>query len=85
MYIEGETVYGLTGSLALEKRHLLDCFNQVTLAFCAEKSIKCVDGAEIPFNRENDFYDYVHTTPTGSEKVATFFYKNLQKKINSLK
>lgn len=84
-YIDGDNVYGLIESQALDKRHLLDCFNQVTVAFCAEKSIKCVEGTDIAFTKDGDFYDYVHTTPAGSEKIAAFFYENLQTEINSLK
>ncbi|WP_417798018.1 SGNH/GDSL hydrolase family protein [Terasakiella pusilla] len=84
-YIDGETVYGLEESQALDKRHDLDCFNQITREFCAEKSIKCVDASEIPFKKEEDFYDYVHTTPVGSQKIAAFFYKDLKTEINSLK
>lgn len=84
-YIDGDKIYGLTESQALDKRHDLDCFNQITRAFCAEKSIKCVDASEVPFKKEEDFYDYVHTTPSGSQKIAAFFYENLQTEINSLK
>ena len=47
------------------------------IEFCKENKIICFDlNKELQFN-EADFYDLVHTTPTGSKKIADFIFKNI--------
>lgn len=54
-------------------------FNDVTLAFCREKGLTCVDlAAEIPKTTEI-FYDDCHFGHTGSEKIAQAIAAQLRK------
>lgn len=59
-------------------KHLLK-INSFTKLFCQNKKLFCIDLAnEINLNID-DFYDGIHTNPSGSEKVATFltnFFKS---------
>jgi lysophospholipase L1-like esterase len=60
----------------------MQLFNDVTLAVCGELSLRCIDLAgELEFG-PRDFYDSVHTMPSGSRKIARFLARNLG---NSLK
>ena len=60
----------------------LQLFNQVTLSVCRNIQIPCIDlGEEIKFS-DGDFYDSIHTTPSGSYKIATFLYDKLRIIVN---
>jgi lysophospholipase L1-like esterase len=59
----------------------LTLFNRTTLAVCRETGALCVDlGGQIEF-QPGDFYDYVHTTPQGSKRVADFLFDRLKHHI----
>lgn len=48
-----------------------------TLEVCAEAGGLCIDlDHELAFDDE-DFYDYTHTTPRGSEKIGHYLYRKL--------
>lgn len=52
-------------------------FNEVTLSVCRERKMTCVDlDGDIEFGPD-DFYDGVHTMPSGSAKIANFLFENL--------
>ena len=56
----------------------LALFNEVILATCRKLSLVCVDlAAQIEF-ADGDFYDAIHTTPSGSAKIADFLYGELK-------
>ncbi len=62
--------------------HKLKLFNQVTLSVCRAIQISCINlGEEIKFT-DGDFYDSIHTTPSGSYKIATFLYDKLRLMVN---
>lgn len=46
---------------------------------CGEAKGVCIDLAgNIAFDPETDFYDHVHTTPSGSRKIGAFLYPYLK-------
>ncbi|HSV28076.1 MAG TPA: hypothetical protein VLL76_00920, partial [Candidatus Omnitrophota bacterium] len=49
---------------------LLSAFNAATLELCREDNLTCLDlASELDF-ADGDFYDVVHNTPQGAEKVG---------------
>ena len=56
----------------------LTLINKTTINYCNENSITCIDLHNIiSMNDKDDFYDGIHTTPSGSKKVGDVIYKNL--------
>ena len=56
----------------------LALFNEATLSTCQKLSLVCADlGDRIEF-ADGDFYDAIHTTPSGSAKIADFLYTELK-------
>lgn len=52
--------------------------NNETMDFCNTNSTTCIDLYNIiSMNDKDDFYDGIHTTPTGSKKIGDIIYKNL--------
>ena len=51
--------------------YTLGAFNQRLLETCARHNWICFDAASIRFEK-GDFYDDVHTTPSGSAKIGQF-------------
>ena len=59
-------------------------FNRAAMAACREASAICVDlGSEIEF-KPGDFYDHVHTTPQGSDRIAEFLFERLKDQVHYL-
>lgn len=55
--------------------------NRITMTVCHEMRAICIDlGAEIEF-KPGEFYDNVHTTPTGSKRIADFLFERLKDRI----
>jgi lysophospholipase L1-like esterase len=70
----GEWGDGMTGKLKWE---ILELYNQTTREVGKSEGVFVVDLAiEMP-KSSRYFYDYVHFTPEGAEKVAKILYKNL--------
>lgn len=56
---------------------ILDLFNQVTLDVCRDAKAICIDMAkELPFEI-GDFYDHVHNTEKGAERIGKYLYRRL--------
>lgn len=56
----------------------LKLINQVSKKYCLEKKIKCILLDEnIKFNFKEDFYDGVHTRPSGNYKIANYLFEQL--------
>ena len=53
---------------------LMSLFNEATLAFCRERKLYCIDLAENIDLNSSDFYDAVHTLPSGSAKIADYIF-----------
>lgn len=61
----------------LEQYLGLQTVNQTTLAICGELGISCLNLAGSVRFGDGDFYDSVHTTPSGSAKVAAMVCTSL--------
>jgi len=57
---------------------LLRRINEVTLEVCDEKKLTCFDLANELDLEGDDFYDYEHTSPKGSEKIGHYLFKKLE-------
>ncbi len=56
--------------------------NNFTLNFCLNNKTTCIDlASEIKSLNKNDFYDGIHTTPSGSKKIGKFISKKFEKLI----
>lgn len=53
-------------------------FNGVTRAVCAAQKLRCIDLASLLQFKDGDFYDPLHTTPAGSQRIADFLFTALQ-------
>jgi lysophospholipase L1-like esterase len=66
-------VIGLVGEDRLngiDHWRLLGAFNAATLAVCAETGAVCLDLADAVRFAPGDFYDHVHNTPAGAERIG---------------
>jgi lysophospholipase L1-like esterase len=55
-----------------------ELFNDVTRASCETLAIRCVDLARDIKTADEDFYDPIHTTPAGSQKIADLLFGELK-------
>lgn len=61
---------------------LLNEYNQVTLRVCQEKNLECLDLASFIPHHEDMFYDAVHLTELGSERVGLLLAEFLSKSVH---
>ena len=78
--IENEKIYSISKN---ENYYLKEKkISKIILNKCRQFKIVCVDG----FNKlrldRNDTYDLVHTSPSGSTKIANFIFNNIKNRIN---
>lgn len=65
---------GLNG---VDQYRLLAEFNQATREVCRDQRLLCLDLArELAFDK-GDFYDYLHTTPSGAAKIGRWLHAKL--------
>ena len=57
----------------------MSLFNEVTLAFCRERELYCIDLAGNIDLNSSDFYDAVHTLPSGSTKIADYIFTHFRR------
>ena len=57
----------------------MSLFNEVTLAFCRERKLYCIDLAENIDLNSRDFYDAVHTLPSGSTKISNYIFTHFRR------
>jgi len=78
--VEAGRVVGLPapeGRNGVDEYRLLARFNAVTLDVCRAEGVVCLDlASELSFG-PGDFYDLVHTSPQGAEKVGLWLYGKL--------
>ena len=55
---------------------------KIIINFCFKKNLFCIDLNEELNFIETDFYDLVHTSPKGSEKIAEYIFQNIHKRIS---
>ena len=57
----------------------LNLVNNATKIFCIENHVTCLPLDEkINFDFENEFYDLLHTRPSGNERIAEFISSELK-------
>jgi len=61
---------------------LLNEYNQATLRVCQEEKLECLDLASFIPHREDMFYDAVHLTELGSERVGLLLAEFLSKSVH---
>lgn len=58
-------------------------FNQRAMDACRNATAICLDlGGEVTFSDE-DFYDWVHTTPMGNARIADYLYRHLRDRLQT--
>ena len=61
-------------------KNALNIINIATKKFCIENKIICLPLDEkVDFDFENDFYDGIHTRPSGNEKISTYLSDEVKK------
>lgn len=74
-----------TGPPEAMSHKVLELYNLVTLEVCSKLEMVCVDlGSDLAFE-DGDFYDYVHTTPSGSRRIGDFLYSRLKDTLGNTK
>ncbi|SVE29162.1 uncharacterized protein METZ01_LOCUS482016, partial [marine metagenome] len=67
MKFNGEVINGV------DYGYIYDAFNNICKEFCIENQIIFFDlASEVEFDFENDYYDSVHNTPSGCEKIGNY-------------
>ena len=60
----------------------LNLINIATKNFCIENQVICLPLDEkIDFDFEKDFYDGIHTRPSGNKKIAEFISYEIKKNL----
>ena len=63
----------------------LNVINTETKSFCINSEVICFPLDEkIDFDIEKDFYDGIHTRPSGNKKIAEYIYPHLLKYFQNL-
>jgi lysophospholipase L1-like esterase len=71
------------GTITGADRHDLEAYQaEAIMAACRAADATCIDlFAEIEFDIEQDFYDDLHTTPAGAERIARFLARKLKQRL----
>lgn len=69
------------GILESQGYETLAAFNRTTLRVCREVGALCLDLAAGVAFEDGDFYDRVHNTPRGAEKVGRFMVEGLRGRL----
>ena len=78
--VKEATYYSKYPHSGVDYYHMLNLLNETIRNVCADK-YSVVELTSLPIWREQDFYDFVHTTPSGSAKVAEEIYKQIEHKL----
>ena len=66
------------GSVSSGGYHKITAFNQAAMAVCRAEGAVCIDlGRELLFG-DGDFYDRLHNTPRGAQKIGRYLYEQLK-------
>lgn len=65
------------GPNGLDEYRMLSRMNEVTMAVCREQGLRCLDLASAHIFGEGDFYDRVHNTPQGAERLGRWLHDRL--------
>jgi len=64
--------------------YLHHMLNERLLAYCDDTGLTCFDLAADLRLDENDFYDYLHTTPVGAERIGRYIAEQLAERASQL-
>lgn len=64
--------------------HRLYFVNEETKKFCEKNNYKIIKLDEIYKPEEGDYFDFIHTTPQGSLKIAKIIYPSLKESISKI-
>ena len=67
----------------VDEYYLMNLFNQATLDMCREEKLTCFDLAKEVEFVQDDFYDLMHNTPSGSKKIGDYLYTKLKPILGS--
>jgi len=70
-------------SEAAKSRQIQSLYNKEMLRVCRSLKAICMDLANKILMSEADFFDRIHTTPSGSDKIAGFLFGRLQEIIRN--
>lgn len=65
------------GPNGVDQHDALARLNAATLAVCRENGLLCLDLARELAFEDGDFYDYLHNSPAGAEKIGRWLYAKL--------
>jgi len=65
------------GPNGVDQYNALAPYNSATRQVCRENGLLCLDLARDLAFADGDFYDYLHNTPAGAEKIGTWLYSKL--------
>jgi hypothetical protein len=61
-----------SGMNGVDQRRLLDTYNEVTRTICATEKVACIDVARAIDYEIGDFYDVIHNSPRGAERIGRY-------------
>ncbi len=70
-------VRGQDGRLDTAGYETMSAFNRVTMDVCRQLGAICIDLASTVEFEDGDFYDRLHNTPQGTEKIGRFLFEQL--------
>jgi len=70
IFITQTSGYGLSERLYL--------IAETIMTFCQSEKLFCINLAKDLELEKNNFYDWAHTTPEGSKKIANYIYKRIE-------
>ncbi|MCA1910119.1 MAG: GDSL-type esterase/lipase family protein [Magnetospirillum sp.] len=78
--ISGGKLLGMVtdnGPNGIDQYNALAPYNAATRQVCRENGLLCLDLAKELTFADGDFYDYLHNTPQGAEKIGRWLYSKL--------
>ena len=75
-FLRGDALFA-SDREALRFRQVQNLYNQELLRICRLSKAVCIDLASKIELSEVDFFDRIHTTPAGSDKIAAFLFERL--------
>ena len=69
----------------LDYYYLEENLNQTTMKACQDANAICIDFGQYQSFNSHDFYDWVHTTPSGNKKISKILYEELKGNLKTNK
>ena len=80
----GQSDYDEARVNGLDRFYMRQILNETTMKICRERVVaRCIDlGKKLQFS-EDDFYDFVHNTPSGARKIGEFVGQEVNRLIKN--